>query len=146
MHDIGMGTKMEPGGEESEEESGPLYRMDALTSEADILISSPSGKSDHYITQSEEEEEPTSDDTEETPIVRKIIVMKGKGKEVMMVAKGRAKVSSSSGLTSVNRLGTERGGTMSSEFTIICWSRSFLNGGAMFHCFFQGRKWLRGFH
>ena len=86
-----MGAKMEPGGEESKEESGPLYRMDTLTSEADIFILSPSGKSDHYITQSEEEGEPMSDDTEETPIVRKVIAMKGKGKEVKMAAKGRAK-------------------------------------------------------
>ena len=87
-----MGAKMEPGGEESEEESGPLYRMDALTSEANIFISSPSGKSDHYIMQSEEEEEPTSDDAEETPIVRKNVAMKEKGKEVKTAAKGRAKV------------------------------------------------------
>ena len=86
-----MGAKMEPGGEESEEESGPLYRMDTLTSEADIFISSPSGKPDHYIMQSEEEEEPTSDDAEETPIMRKIIVMKGKGKEEKTAAKGRMK-------------------------------------------------------
>ena len=67
--------------------------MNALTSEADIFIfiSSPSGKSDHYIMQSEEEEEPMSDDAEETPIVRTIIVMKGKGKEVKTAMKGRAK-------------------------------------------------------
>ena len=86
-----MGTKMEHGGEESEEKSSPLYRMDTLTSEADIFISSPSGKSDHYIMQSEEEEEPTSDDAEETLIMRKIIAMKGKGKEVKTAMKGRAK-------------------------------------------------------
>ena len=41
--------------------------------------------------QSEKEEEPTSDDAEETPIMRKLIVMKGKGKEVKTAAKGRVK-------------------------------------------------------
>ena len=89
---VRMGEKMEPEEEESEEESGPLYRMDTLTSEANMFISSPSGKWDDYLMHSEKEEESTSDDAEETPIVRKIVVMKGKEGKVKTAGKGKSKV------------------------------------------------------
>ena len=72
--------EMEP--EQDDEENGPLYNMDVLTSEPDIFMSSPSGKSDDFVLPSEEEERSVSDseDVEETPVVRKREVMKGKGK------------------------------------------------------------------
>ena len=70
------------GEERGDEEDGPLYKMDALTSEADALTSSPfklSGNS----TSSEE-------DVNETPIARKIAERKGKAKEVArVVGKGK---------------------------------------------------------
>ena len=56
---------------EGEEEDGPLYRMDALTSEVDALMSSPSKALDYIL--------PSEDDHEDTPIARKVAV-KGKGK------------------------------------------------------------------
>ena len=65
------------GEERSGEEDGPLYKMDALTSEADALTSSPFKPSGNS-TSSEE-------DVDETPIVRKIAERKGKAKEVARV-------------------------------------------------------------
>ena len=77
-------------GEEGKEEddSGPLYRMDALTLEADTLMSSPSKAADNFLLSVSEGDK---DDLEETPIARKITV-KGKVKEkkvVWVVRKGR---------------------------------------------------------
>ena len=49
-----------------DDEEGDLFKMDALTSEADtILMSSPSKKSDEFIMPSEEED---LEDIEETPV------------------------------------------------------------------------------
>ena len=72
--------EMEP--EWEDEESGPLYNMDILTSEANIFMSSPSGKSDNFVLPSEEERLSTSDDgdVEETQVVRKREAAKGKWK------------------------------------------------------------------
>ena len=48
-----------------DDEEGDLFKMDALTSEADTILMSPSKKSDEFIMPSEEEE---SEDIEETPV------------------------------------------------------------------------------
>ena len=70
------------GEERSDEEDGPLYKMDALTSEADALTSSPFKPSGNS-TSSEE-------DINETLIARKIAERKGKVKEVVrVVGKGK---------------------------------------------------------
>ena len=77
-------------GEEDEDEDGPLYNMDALTSEADDLMSSVF-KPYHYPKQSEEDVE---EDIEETPITRKISKGKtvgGKGKGKMREVKGETR-------------------------------------------------------
>ena len=66
--------------EEGEEEEGPLYRMDALTSEVDALMSSSSKALDNFL--------PSEDDHEDTPIARKVTV-KGKGKVVEKGRQGR---------------------------------------------------------
>ena len=65
---------------EGEEEDGPLYRMDVLTSEVDTLMSSPSKALDYIL--------PSEDDHEDTPITRKVAV-KGKGKVVEKGRQGR---------------------------------------------------------
>ena len=64
-------------GKEGKEEDGPLYRMEVLTSEADVLMSSPSKAMDNFL--------PSEEDHEDNLIARKVAV-KGKG-EVM--GKGR---------------------------------------------------------
>ena len=71
------GEEGEEGKEEDEEdEDSPLYMMDALMSEADVLMSSVF-KPSHYSKQSKEDVE---EDIEQTPIIKK--VKKGKMKEV----------------------------------------------------------------
>ena len=65
------------GEERSGEEDGPLYKMDALTSEADALTSSPFKPSGNSASSEE--------DVNETPIARKIAERKGKAKEVVRV-------------------------------------------------------------
>ena len=78
-------------GEEGKEEddSGPLYRMEALTLAADTLMSSPSKASDNFLPSVSEGNKDNLDDLEETPISRKII-LKAKVKEVVwVVGKGR---------------------------------------------------------
>ena len=75
---------------DDEDEDGPLYNMDVLTSEADDLMSS-AFKPYHYPEQSEEDIE---EDIEETPITRKIQKRKivgGKGKGKMREVKGDKK-------------------------------------------------------
>ena len=68
--------------ERSDEENRPLYKMDALTSEADALMSSPFKLSGNSISSEE--------DINETPIVRKMAERKGKAKEVVrVVGKGK---------------------------------------------------------
>ena len=62
-------------GKEGEEENSPLYRMEALTSEADVLMSSPSKVADNFLPS----EGDCEDDHKDTPIGRKVVV-KGKGK------------------------------------------------------------------
>lgn len=65
------------------EEKGPLHTMEGLTSEADVFEpSSPSKRSDDFVMSSGEEEMSESDDedVEETPVARKVVTMKGKGK------------------------------------------------------------------
>ena len=85
-----MGEKREPEREErgESEECSPLYRMD-LTSEADIFIRSPSRKSNNFVLRSEEEEGSMSseEDTEETPVMKRIVVMKVKGEKVRPAVK-----------------------------------------------------------
>ena len=65
------------GEERSGEEDGPLYKMDALTSEANALTSSPFRPSGNSASSEE--------DVNETLIVRKIAERKGKAKEVARV-------------------------------------------------------------
>ena len=74
-------------GKESEEEDGPLYRMEALTSEADALMTFPSKSLDAFLLSEEPSEDLDNpeDDHKDTPITRKVAV-KGKGK---VVEKGR---------------------------------------------------------
>ena len=74
-----------------DDEEGDLFKMDALTSEADmVLMSSPSKKSDEFVMLSEEED---LEDIEETPVTRRVVaklnklVVKGKGKQVAKVMK-----------------------------------------------------------
>ena len=74
-----------------DDEEGDLFKMDALTSEADvILMSTPSKKSDEFVLPSEEED---SEDIEETPVTWRVVaklnmlVAKGKGKQVAKVMK-----------------------------------------------------------
>ena len=85
-----MGAKREPEREERGEskECSPLYRMD-LTSEADIFVPSPSRKSDNFVLRSEEEEGSMSSEevTKETPVMKRIIVMKVKGEKVRLAVK-----------------------------------------------------------
>ena len=86
-----MGAKREPEREErgeSEEECSPLYRMD-LTSEADIFVPSPSRKSNDFVLRSEEEEGSMSskEDAKETPVMKRIVVMKVKGEKVRLAVK-----------------------------------------------------------
>ena len=70
------------GEERSDEESGPLYKMDALTSEADALMSSPFKPSGNSALSEE--------DVDETSITRKIAERKEKAKEVArVVGKGK---------------------------------------------------------
>ena len=80
-------------GEEGEEDddSGPLYRMEALTSEVDTLMSSPSKALDNFLPSMRKGDEDDLEDLEETPIARKITVKgKVKVKEVVqVVGKGR---------------------------------------------------------
>ena len=77
----------EEGGEE--DDSGPLYRMEGLTSEADTLMNSPSKASDNFLLSASKGDEDDLEDLEETPIARKITA-KGKAKEVVrVVGKGR---------------------------------------------------------
>ena len=66
--------------EEGEEEDGPLYRIDVLTSGVDALMSSPSKALDNFL--------PSEDDHEDTPITRKVAV-KGKGKVMEKGRQGR---------------------------------------------------------
>ena len=69
----------------SDEESGPLYRMDALTLEANALMSSPFKPSVNSASSEE--------DVDETLIVKKIAEKKGKVKEVTWVeVKGKQDV------------------------------------------------------
>ena len=74
-----------------EDDSGPLYRMEALTSEADALMSSPSKALNNFLLSTSEGGEDDLEDLEETPIARKITVKgKAKAKEVVqVVGKGR---------------------------------------------------------
>ena len=65
------------GEERSGEEDGPLYKMDALTSEANALTSSPFKLSGNSASSGE--------DVNETLIARKIAERKGKAKEVVRV-------------------------------------------------------------
>ena len=65
------------GEERSGEEDGPLYKMDALTSKANALTSSPFKPSGNSASSEE--------DVNETPIARKIAERKGKAKEVARV-------------------------------------------------------------
>ena len=65
------------GEERSGEEDGPLYKMDALTSKANALTSSPFKPSGNSASSEE--------DVNETPIARKIAERKGKAKEVVRV-------------------------------------------------------------
>ena len=80
-------------GEEGEEEddSGPLYRMEALTSEADALMNSPSKALDNFLPSTSKGNEDDLENLEETPIARKITAKgKAKAKEVVqVVGKGR---------------------------------------------------------
>ena len=70
------------GEERSDEEDGPLYKMDALTSEADALTSSLFKLSGNSASSEE--------DVNETPIMRKIAEREGKVKEVArVVGKGK---------------------------------------------------------
>ena len=50
----------------SEEDGGPLYRMEVLTSEADALMSSPSKVSDNFLPSANKDDE----DLEETLITK----------------------------------------------------------------------------
>ena len=79
------------GEEGKEDDSGPLYRMEALTSEVDALMSSPSKASDNFLPSTSKGDEDNLEDLEETPIARKITVKgKAKMKEVVwVVGKGR---------------------------------------------------------
>ena len=65
------------GEERSGEKGGPLYKMDALTSKANALTSSPFKPSGNSASSEE--------DVNETPIARKIAERKGKAKEVARV-------------------------------------------------------------
>ena len=68
--------------ERSDEEDGPLYKMDALTSEANSLTSSPFKLSGNSALSEE--------DVNKTLIARKIAERKGKAKEVArVVGKGK---------------------------------------------------------
>ena len=76
--------------QDCDDEEGDLFKMDALTSEADaILMSFPSKKSDEFVMLSEEDLE----DIEETPVAWRVVaklnklVAKGKGKQVAKVMK-----------------------------------------------------------
>ena len=64
---------------ESQEENGPLYRMEVLTSEADALMSSPSKVANNFLPS--EGEDNHENDHKDTPIARKVVV-EGKGKVV----------------------------------------------------------------
>ena len=69
------------GEERSDEEDGPLYKMDALTSEVNALTSSPFKPSGNSA---------SSEDINETLILREIAERKGKVKEVVrVVGKGK---------------------------------------------------------
>ena len=73
-------TNIEEGkveGKEGKEENGSLYRMEALTSEADTLMSSPSKVADNFVPS--EGEDDHEDNHKDTPIARTVMV-KGKGK------------------------------------------------------------------
>ena len=65
-----------------------MYRMD-LTTEANIFVPSPSRKSNDLVLQREEEEGSMSSEegTEETPVLKRIIVMKVKGEKVKPAVK-----------------------------------------------------------
>ena len=65
-----------------------MYRMD-LTTEANIFVPSPSRKSNDLVLQREEEEGSMSSEegTEETPVLKRIIVMKVKGEKVRLAVK-----------------------------------------------------------
>ena len=70
------------GEERSDEEDGPLYKMDALTSEVNALTSSPFKPSGNSASSEE--------DINETLILREIAERKGKVKEVVrVVGKGK---------------------------------------------------------
>ena len=71
---------------EEEEEDGPLYNMEALMSELDTMMSSPSKVSNNF--QPSEDKDNLEDDLEETPTTRKITV-RAKGKEMKVTGKGR---------------------------------------------------------
>ena len=79
-------------GEEGKEDddSGPLYRMEALTSEVDTLMNSPAAL-DNFLLSASKGDEDDLEDLEETPIARKITAKgKAKAKEVVwVVGKGR---------------------------------------------------------
>ena len=77
--------------EEEEDDSCPLYRMEALTSEADALMNSPSKASDNFLPSTSKGDEDDLEDLEETQIARKITAKgKAKAKEVVqVVGKGR---------------------------------------------------------
>ena len=94
-------------GEEAEEEddSGSLYRMEALTSEVDTLMSSPSKASDNFLLCMSEGDEDDLEDLEETPIARKITVKgKVKVKEVVqVVGKGRYRKTKDANKTTVEK-------------------------------------------
>ena len=79
------------GEEGKEDDSGPLYRMEALTLEADALMNSPSKASDNFLPSMSKGNEEDLEDLEETPIARKITAKgKAKAKEVVwVVGKGR---------------------------------------------------------
>ena len=79
------------GEEGKEDDSGPWYRMGALTSEVDALMSSPSKALDNFLLSTSECDEDDLEDLEETPIARQITVKgKAKAKEVVqVVGKGR---------------------------------------------------------
>ena len=72
--------------EGDEDKGSPLYKMDELTSEADVLMSS-TFKPSHYSEQSKEDS--IEEDIEQTPIARKVKKGKVKGKGEMKDVRGK---------------------------------------------------------
>lgn len=89
--------------EEEEEDEGPLYRMEGLTSEADMILTSPLNASNDFVLPSDEEEGSSSSDedafeVEDTPVARKVVrkvaagVNNGKKAQTVEKGKGREKI------------------------------------------------------